>query len=100
MHNRIRGAARHLGSALSSVITGLLVTGGLIAVPYIVLSSPIADFLLSELDPPSQRTLVLYAADGRPFARRGGCVAEPVTLSEVPPHFVEADHWRLPQSDG
>ena len=76
MHNGISGAAKHLGSALSSVLTGMLVTGGLIAVPYLALSSPIADFSLSELDPPSQRTLVLYAADGRPFARRGGCVAD------------------------
>ena len=90
MHNGISGAARHLGSALSSVLTGMLVTGGLIAVPYLALSSPIADFSLSELDPPSQRTLVLYAADGRLFARRGGCVAEPVTSSEVPPHLVDA----------
>ena len=90
MHNGISGAAKHLGSALSSVLTGMLVTGGLIAVPYLALSSPIADLSLSELDPPSQRTLVLYAADGRPFARRGGCVADPVTLSEVPPHFVDA----------
>ena len=90
MRNRIRGAARHLGSALSAVITGLLITGGLIALPYIALSDPVSNFSLSELDPPSQRTLVLYAADGRPFARRGGCVAELVTLSEVPPHFVDA----------
>ena len=90
MQNGISGAARHLGSALSSVVTGLLVTGGLIAVPYLAISSPAAEFSLSELDPPSQRTLVLYAADGRPFARRGGCVAEPVTLSEVPRHFVDA----------
>ena len=68
----------------------MLVTGGLIAVPYLALSSPIADFSLSELDPPSQRTLVLYAADGRLFARRGGCVEQPVTSSEVPPHLVDA----------
>src|SRR5665809_77983 len=27
---------------------------------------------------------------GRPFARRGGCVAEPVTLAEIPQHFIDA----------
>ena len=33
---------------------------------------------------------MLLAADGQPFAERGECTAAPVTLSELPQHFVDA----------
>ena len=83
-------AARQLALTFSGLLTGLCVTGGTIAVPFLVLSSPVGDMSLDALQPRTQRTLVLYSADGRPFARRGGCVAEPVTLAEIPQHFIDA----------
>lgn len=86
----MRASTRHLALALSNIATGLLVTGGLIAVPYLALSPPVGDVSLDALNPRTQRTLVLYSADGRLFARRGGCVAEPVTSSEVPQHLIDA----------
>lgn len=42
------------------------------------------------LRPAARRPLVLLGADGQPFARRGDCMAAPVTLAELPPHFVDA----------
>ncbi|HZJ11119.1 MAG TPA: transglycosylase domain-containing protein [Methyloceanibacter sp.] len=88
--SRITSTARCAGGTVSSLATGVLVIGALVAVPYFALSSPVDDFSLAALDPPSQRTLVLHAADGEVFAHRGGCVAAPVVRSEVPDHFVDA----------
>jgi penicillin-binding protein 1A len=87
---RLRFAGRLSAAALSSLITAFVVTGGLIAVPYLMLASPVGEYSLAALEPASQRTLVLHGKNGQPFARRGGCVAEPVSLSEVPQHFVDA----------
>ena len=42
------------------------------------------------LRPATMRPLVLLGDDGKPFARRGDCMAAPVTLAELPPHFVDA----------
>lgn len=39
---------------------------------------------------PAKRPLVMLAADGQVFARRGECVAEPVTVGELPRHFIDA----------
>jgi penicillin-binding protein 1A len=44
----------------------------------------------STLRQPAKRPLVMLAADGQIFARRGECVAEPVTLAELPRHFIDA----------
>jgi penicillin-binding protein 1A len=44
----------------------------------------------STLRSASKRPLVMLAADGQVFARRGECVAEPVTLAELPRHFIDA----------
>lgn len=90
MPNWIDSAARQLAWTFSGLLTGLCVTGGTIAVPFLVLSPPVGDMSLDALQPRTQRTLVLHSADGRPFARRGGCVAEPVTLPEIPQHFIDA----------
>ena len=87
----LRGtAARYLAWALSSLLTGLMVIGASVAVPLLTLASPIGNVSLGDLHPRTQRTLVLHSTDGHPFARRGGCVAEPVKLAEVPQHFIDA----------
>lgn len=39
---------------------------------------------------PTKRPLVLISAGSQPFAKRGGCIAEPVTLNELPQHFIDA----------
>lgn len=75
---------------LSSLFTGILVASSLVAFPYLKLAAPAPAFSLSALDPPSDRTLVLYGSDGKVFAQRGGCVDKPVTLAEVPDHLVDA----------
>ena len=33
---------------------------------------------------------MLISAGGQPFAKRGGCIAGPVTLNELPQHFIDA----------
>jgi 1A family penicillin-binding protein len=42
------------------------------------------------LRPAQKRPLLLISSDGQPFARRGDCVAEPVTLKDIPQHLVDA----------
>jgi penicillin-binding protein 1A len=81
---------RFAAGVLSTLVTGVLVVSGMILVPYLRLTDPAEELTLSSLEPGSERTLVLLAADDRPFARRGGCVASPVTLREVPPSFIDA----------
>jgi penicillin-binding protein 1A len=85
---------RHAGwltaAWLSAALTGVVVAGGLIGAPFFLLSPPVEDYSLAALEPASQRTLVLHDSDGQPFARRGGCVAQPVSLAEVPQHFIDA----------
>ena len=39
---------------------------------------------------PARLPLVLISADGQPFAKRGECIAEPITLNELPRHFIDA----------
>ena len=41
-------------------------------------------------EPPTGRQLVLLDSDGKPFAQRGGCYDQPVSVDELPPHFVHA----------
>ncbi len=40
--------------------------------------------------PAVKRPLLLIGDDGKPFAKRGECVAEPVKLDELPRHLVDA----------
>jgi penicillin-binding protein 1A len=75
---------------VSALITGILVVSSLIAFPYLMLTAPTRDLSLTALEPPSERTLVLYGRDGKAFAQRGGCVDKPVSLAEVPDYFVDA----------
>jgi 1A family penicillin-binding protein len=85
-----RAMGRFLLGGLSALVTGMLVVGGLIFLPYLTLTPLLDDFSLAALDPPSDRTLVLLDDSETPFARRGGCVAEPVKYAEIPQHFVDA----------
>ncbi|MPZ41214.1 MAG: penicillin-binding protein [Rhizobiales bacterium] len=86
-----RVIAKYCLAAVSDAANGLYVVGALIGVPFIALSpSPFHHYSLDQLDPQVARTLVVLTADGRPFARRGGCVDRPVKLSEVPQHFIDA----------
>ena len=79
-----KSSTRYLACILSSLLTGLSITGGSIAVPFLVLTSPFEGISLDALRPRTQRTLVLHSVQETPFARRGGCVAEPVELAEIP----------------
>jgi hypothetical protein len=56
----MRRAGRRGAAAASVLLTGFLVTGGLIAVPYLLLTAPVEDYSLTALEPASQRTLVLH----------------------------------------
>jgi len=87
---RLKRAGRRCAAVASVLLTGVVVTVGLIAVPFLLLTAPVDDYALTALEPASQRTLVLHGNDGKPFARRGGCVAESVSLDEVPQHFIDA----------
>ena len=42
------------------------------------------------LRPAVKRPVVLLGADGQTFARRGDCMASPVTIDELPRHFIDA----------
>jgi penicillin-binding protein 1A len=42
------------------------------------------------LRPAIKRPMILLSADGQPFARRGDCMAAPVTVEELPRHFIDA----------
>jgi penicillin-binding protein 1A len=77
-------------SAFSGCLSGILVVSSLIALPYLMLAAPTTGFSLTALEPPSERTLVLYGRDGKVFAQRGGCVDKPVSLAEVPEHVIDA----------
>ncbi|ODA66696.1 Penicillin-binding protein 2D [Methyloligella halotolerans] len=90
LSGRLVAAGRFIAGCLSALTTGFLVTGLLFGVPYLTLTPLLDDFSLAALDPPNNRTLILLDRDDKPFARRGGCVAEPVKYAEIPKHFVDA----------
>ncbi|MBX2806477.1 MAG: PBP1A family penicillin-binding protein [Hyphomicrobiales bacterium] len=46
--------------------------------------------LENTLRPAADRPLLLIDANGEPFARRGDCTAAPVTVKDLPPHFIDA----------
>ncbi|MDQ8730128.1 transglycosylase domain-containing protein [Bradyrhizobium sp. LHD-71] len=65
--------------------------GTLVGLPFVWLSLPPERYYsLDQIQPQVERRLVLLSADGEPFARRGGCVDEPVRVSDVPQHFIDA----------
>ena len=81
-----------LAGFLSGLSNAILIGG-------VALLGPVAAFetTLSERYPiehtlrsPAKLPLVLISADGQPFAKRGECMAEPVTLNELPRHFIDA----------
>jgi penicillin-binding protein 1A len=85
-------AVRRLTGFLSGFFNATVIGGGVLLGPVAAFEAtlgeryPIAHTLRS----PTKLPLVLIGADGQPFAKRGECIAEPVTLDEVPRHFVDA----------
>ncbi|MEC9368005.1 MAG: PBP1A family penicillin-binding protein [Pseudomonadota bacterium] len=57
---------------------------------YTLPSPPETYPLGNTLESPTGRELVLKTADGETFARRGGCYGGPVSINEVPKHFIGA----------
>jgi penicillin-binding protein 1A len=85
-------AARRLSGFLSGLSNAILIGGiaflGLTAAFEATLDEryPVEHTLRS----PARLPLVLISADGQPFAKRGECIAEPITLNELPRHFIDA----------
>jgi penicillin-binding protein 1A len=85
-------ATRKLCGGLSGLASALLVVfGGLLGLvvtfdPSLIERYPIEKTLRSA----TKRPMVLISADGQRFARRGDCLAEPITINELPAHFVDA----------
>ncbi len=89
----IRSAAiRQRVGYLSGLANALLIlSGGLLGVATASETPPIKRYPIEHtLRSASKRPLLLFAADGKPFAERGECTAEPVTLDELPRHFIDA----------
>jgi penicillin-binding protein 1A len=84
-------AARGYG-VLSGFANGLLTVSLCLLGMSVAVETPLHERYPVEntLRPAGKRPLVLIAADGQRFAERGECVAEPVTLAELPQHFVDA----------
>ena len=83
--NRQLGFLSGLANALIVVSCGLLGLVAALEVP------PSVRYPIEQtLRPASKRPLVLLGSDGQPFAKRGDCMAAPVTLDELPKHFVDA----------
>jgi penicillin-binding protein 1A len=82
---------RHLRVA-SSLGNAVLVIGAALLGGAASLDTPLRQQYRIEdtLRPAASRPLILIGADGAVFARRGDCMAEPVTLQELPPHLVAA----------
>ncbi|MEZ5693996.1 MAG: transglycosylase domain-containing protein [Altererythrobacter sp.] len=71
----------------------------LLLVAWLAITAPLS----KSLQPIAAPQVTLVAADGTPIARNGAIVADPVVVSELPPHVVDAflsiedrrfyDHW-------
>ena len=105
--------SRRIASRIASTVRRLSVriTAGQVRVPYfssalnsiaiifgalVVVSAASLQYLgkLYPIDatrtPRVERQLVLLSNSGEKFARRGGCVDEPITLEELPQHVIDA----------
>jgi penicillin-binding protein 1A len=82
---RRSGYLSGLANALMIALSGLLTLVAALDPP-LVARYPIEKTLRSA----TKRPMVLISADGQRFARRGDCLAEPITLNELPAHFVDA----------
>jgi penicillin-binding protein 1A len=69
---------------------GRLVAGSFLVFILLVAWLAITAPLSKSLQPIAPPQLTLVAADGTPIARNGAIVAEPVKVSELPPHVVDA----------
>ena len=84
-------AGRRFGFLSGIVNASLTVAAVIFALAAAVEMSPIERYpLANTLRGATKRPLVLIDAKGQPFAKRGDCVAAPVTLAELPPHMVDA----------
>ncbi len=69
----------------------MIVCGGLVSLIVAYEAPPSEQYPIEQtLRSAAKRPLVLLMADGEPFARREGCVAEAVTLEQVPRHLIDA----------
>jgi penicillin-binding protein 1A len=77
---------------LSGLINGLLIVCMVFVAQVATFDPPLLEQYPIEqtLRGASTRPLLLLSADGEPFARRGDCVSEPVTLAELPRHLIDA----------
>ena len=79
------GILSGFANAIAVVSCGILGVVASLEVP------PIVRYPIEQtIRPATKRPLVLLTAEGKPFARRGDCMAAPVTIDELPPHFVDA----------
>ncbi|MGF1620191.1 MAG: transglycosylase domain-containing protein [Rhodomicrobiaceae bacterium] len=82
---------RHYGFLSASVNALIIFSLGTLAM-LTSLGAPVSELypLEKTLRPAENRPLVMLAANGQPFAKRGDCVADAVTLKELPPHLIDA----------
>src|SRR5579864_2933066 len=79
-------ATRRLIGILSGLFNAILIGGGALLGVAVAFGSTLSERYPVEhtLRSPAKPPLVLIGADGQPFAKRGECMAEPVTLNELP----------------
>ena len=84
-------ARRRLGFLSGFINAILIVSGGLLGLA-VAFQATLRERYPIELTlrPATKRPMLLIGADGQPFAKRGECIAEPVTLDELPRHFIDA----------
>lgn len=77
---------------LSGIANALLVVScGLLGLVASLDVAPAVRYPIEQtLRPAAKRPLVLLTADGKPFAKRGDCMAAPVTIGELPRHLIDA----------
>lgn len=84
--------ARRLAGFLSGLSNAILIGGGALLGPVLAFETTLSERYPIEhtLRSPAKVPLELISADGQLFAKRGECMAEPVTLDELPGHFIDA----------
>lgn len=85
-------AARRRFGFLSGIVNAFFTVAAMILVlAAAVEMSPIERYpLANTMREATKRPLLLLDAKGQPFAKRGDCVAAPVTIAEMPRHLVDA----------